>query len=134
MKYTSRTPPGDGGDEGPPDGLRDDLLHSAAEIARYVFGDERARRKVYHLVATTKMPVFRLGTMICARRKVLLVWIEEQERRVPQDIGGHHRRKDGRADRSKGKPDEPTSTPACPPPRPRGPVPAGGAAAPVPPV
>lgn len=113
-----------GEDDGePPDNLGDDLLHGAAAIAEFLFGDPRQRRKVFHLVATTKMPVFRLGAMICARRRVLLHWIEQQERRVPPNAGGHHRRKR--------KPDEPTPAPACPPPRPRGPVPMGAAEAPV---
>lgn len=65
--------------------LSGDLLRGADEIARFLFGDETRRRKVYHLVATSKLPVFKLGSMICARRSILLKWIEEQERRHAND-------------------------------------------------
>lgn len=123
MNGESENPPRDDGDV-PPEGLKDDLLHGAAEIAEFMFGDAGQRRRIFHLVATTKIPVFRLGAMICARRSVLVRWIAEQERRVPPTAGGHHRRRD--------KPDEPTPVSACPPPRPRGPVPVGVAGAEVP--
>jgi hypothetical protein len=43
------------------------------------------RRKVYHLVATSNLPVFKLGSMICARKSVLLKWVEEQEGRHAND-------------------------------------------------
>ena len=56
-----------------------DLLRGADEIAAYLFGTESDRRKVYHLVATSKLPIFKLGSMICARRSVLMRWIEAQE-------------------------------------------------------
>lgn len=115
--------PGNGGD-GQPDGSKNDLLRGAAAIAGELLGDADKRRTIYHLVATTKIPVFRLGTMICARRTVLRKWISDQEGRVPPGIGGHHRRRD--------KPDEPTAAPACPLPRPRGPVPTDAAGAEVP--
>lgn len=39
------------------------------------------RRSVYHLAARSRLPVFRLGSMLCARRKVLLEFITEQEQR-----------------------------------------------------
>jgi hypothetical protein len=58
-----------------------DLLRGAEEIAQFLFGDRELRRKVYHLVATSNLPVFKLGSMICARKSVLLNWIREQEAR-----------------------------------------------------
>ena len=58
-----------------------DILLGAAAIAAFLFGDAGARRKVYHLVETTKFPVFRLGARLCARRSALLLWIAEQEAR-----------------------------------------------------
>lgn len=58
-----------------------DLLRGAEEIAEFVFGDRTRRRKVYHLVATSNLPIFKLGSMICARKSVLLKWIEDQEDR-----------------------------------------------------
>jgi len=58
-----------------------DILRGAEEIALYLFGDRKQRRKVYHLVATSRLPVFKLGSMICARRSVLRKWVEQQEER-----------------------------------------------------
>jgi hypothetical protein len=61
--------------------LADDLLRGADEIARFIFGGARARRKVYYLAECTKLPVFRLGSVLCARKSVLLNWIADQEQR-----------------------------------------------------
>jgi hypothetical protein len=65
--------------------LSRDLLRGADEIAQFLFGAENRRRKVYHLVATSKLPVFKLGSMICARKSILLKWIEDQEGRHAND-------------------------------------------------
>jgi len=59
--------------------LASDILHGADQIAKFLYGDERQRRKVYHLADKENLPVFRLGTTICARKSTLLRWIEEQE-------------------------------------------------------
>jgi hypothetical protein len=45
-----------------------DMLRGADEIAYFLYGDRDQRRKIYHLVATSRLPVFKLGSMICARR------------------------------------------------------------------
>lgn len=66
-----------------------DILRGAEAIAEFLFGDKSQRRKVYHLAATSHLPTFKLGSMICARRSILLNWIEEQERRKPAN--GHTR-------------------------------------------
>jgi hypothetical protein len=58
-----------------------DLLRGAEEIAQFLYGDRELRRKVYHLVATSNLPVFKLGSMICARKSVLLKWIKDQGER-----------------------------------------------------
>lgn len=58
-----------------------DLLCGADEIAQFLFGSKGFRRKVYYLAACTRIPVFRLGTKLCARRSVLLSWIAGQESR-----------------------------------------------------
>jgi hypothetical protein len=58
------------------------MLRGADQIADFFYGDKTQRRKVYHLVATSNLPVFKLGSMICARKSILLRWIAEQE--------GHH--------------------------------------------
>jgi hypothetical protein len=73
----------------PPDKLADDLLRGADEIAEFIFGERGSRRKVYYLAECTRLPVFRLGSVLCARRSVLLNWIASQESRVkpPPDTG-----------------------------------------------
>jgi hypothetical protein len=62
--------------------LGTDLLRGADEIAEFVFGDRKHRRKVYYLTGDAKiqMPHFKLGSVICARKSTLLQWIENQER------------------------------------------------------
>jgi hypothetical protein len=62
--------------------LAGDMLCGADEIARFLFGSQGSRRKVYYLAACTRIPVFRLGTKLCARRSVLLEWIASQESRA----------------------------------------------------
>ena len=58
-----------------------DLLRGAEDIAEFLFGDTSERRKVYHLAETSRLPVFRLGALLCARRSVLLEWVSNQEKR-----------------------------------------------------
>lgn len=63
--------------------LADDLLRGADEIAAFIFGSGASnRRKVYYLAECTRLPVFRLGSVLCARRSVLLNWIAGQEGRT----------------------------------------------------
>ena len=62
--------------------LADDLLRGADEIAEFIFGERASRRKVYYLAECTRIPVFRLGSVLCARRSVLLNWISAQENRT----------------------------------------------------
>jgi hypothetical protein len=66
------------------DTLADDLLEGAGEIARFMFGDNNAksRRRVYHLAAADRndrLPVFRMGNQIFARKSTLLRSITERE-------------------------------------------------------
>jgi hypothetical protein len=61
--------------------LSGDLLRGADAIAEYLYGDAGQRRKVYHLAETSRLPIFRLGSVLCARRSILIKWIAEQERR-----------------------------------------------------
>jgi hypothetical protein len=60
--------------------LAGDILYGADGIAEFLYGDRKLRRKVYNLVETARLPHFRLGAVICARRSVLLDWIQAQER------------------------------------------------------
>lgn len=55
--------------------LGDDLLHGAEAIAVFVFGNEKHRRKVYHYAgdAKVRLPVFRIGNVICARKSKLVL-------------------------------------------------------------
>ena len=62
-------------------GLGSDLLEGAHAISKYFFGDERHRRKVYHLVSRNGIPTFKMGATLCARKSKILKWIEEQESR-----------------------------------------------------
>ncbi len=65
-----------------PANLADDLLRGADEIAEFVFGSTKFRRRVYYYATDAKLrlPVFRIGSIICARKSKLLGWIEQQER------------------------------------------------------
>lgn len=61
--------------------LADDLLRGADAISIFVFGDAKQRRKVYYYASEAKvrMPTFRMGNVICARKSKLMEWIEHQE-------------------------------------------------------
>ena len=63
------------------DNIADDLLRGAEAIAEFLYGDATQRRKIYHLAETSRLPIFRLGSVLCARRSVLITWIAEQEKR-----------------------------------------------------
>lgn len=60
--------------------LSSDLLRGADKIAEFMFGDTKLRRQVYHLSERKKLPVFRMGSTICARKSTILEWIAAQER------------------------------------------------------
>lgn len=71
----------------PQTNLSDDILEGADAIAKFLFGEnelEKGRnvRKVYYLSEKSKLPLFRLGTMLCARKSVLLNFIAGQEQRI----------------------------------------------------
>ena len=59
--------------------LGDDLLQGADQIAHFLFGDRARRRRVYHLAENSRLPVFRIGALLCGRKSSLLAWIAEQE-------------------------------------------------------
>jgi hypothetical protein len=58
-----------------------DLLRGAEAIAEFLYGSRELRRNIYHLVATSNLPVFKLGSMICARKSALLKFVADQEAR-----------------------------------------------------
>jgi hypothetical protein len=61
--------------------LKDDLLEGAGQIADFLYGNSCLRRKVYHLAQTSRIPLFRLGSVLCGRRSTLKNWIKSQEER-----------------------------------------------------
>jgi hypothetical protein len=61
--------------------LAADTLRGAEEIGRFLFGKPGQRRRVYHLVEKSRLPVFRLGSVLHARRSTLLAFFSEQEQR-----------------------------------------------------
>ena len=62
--------------------LADDILEGAEAIAEFLFGSPEFRRKIYYLAECSKLPIFRLGSVLCARKSVLLRFISGQEDRV----------------------------------------------------
>lgn len=55
------------------------ILEGAEAIAEFLFGDRKRARSVYHYARTAQLPVFRLGSNICARPSRLEAWIKDQE-------------------------------------------------------
>ena len=64
---------------GPQAMLSDDLLVGAEQISRFMFGTVHKRRQVYWLANNNEIPVFRLGSMLCARKSTLLRHIAGRE-------------------------------------------------------
>jgi hypothetical protein len=75
-----------------------DVLRGAEEIAEFLFGSREQRRKVYHLAATSNLPLFKLGATIYARRSVLLKWISFTDRWASMQFTGPAKSTDGRCD------------------------------------
>ena len=64
--------------------LADDILKGAGPIASYVLGDDsqKSRRRIYHLSdpkRSDRLPVFRMGQIICARKSTIKKWIAARE-------------------------------------------------------
>lgn len=70
------------------DDLSGDLLYGAAAIARFLFGSEKDRRKVYGLADSAAIPTFKLNGVACGRRTSIASRILERERigRSPHDL------------------------------------------------
>ena len=73
-----------------PTDVAGDILEGADEIGEFLFGDDpdpSARRhrlrRVYRLTSEVKpddqLPVFRIGSLLFARRSTLMRWITERE-------------------------------------------------------
>jgi hypothetical protein len=63
--------------------IADDLLRGGAAIAEEVFGDPKERRAVYRLAGAVpeedRLPVFRMGAVLCARKSTLAEWFQARE-------------------------------------------------------
>ncbi len=59
--------------------LAGDILRGADSIAEFIYANRADRRKIYNLAGTAQPPIFRLVATICARKSVLLSWIEAPE-------------------------------------------------------
>jgi hypothetical protein len=59
--------------------LSGDILRGAAEISKFLFGEKNRKRKVYYLAARDILPVFRVGSMLCARKSALTDWFAGME-------------------------------------------------------
>ena len=62
--------------------LADDILEGADAISAFLFGSKMNRRKIYYLAECSKLPIFRLGSVLCARKSVLMAFIAGQEKRA----------------------------------------------------
>jgi hypothetical protein len=71
-------PPRVAGPDAQDRGFADDLLRGADEIAEFLFGDRKYRRRVYHLAATSRLPLGKLGSMLVASRSALVKFFEDQ--------------------------------------------------------
>jgi hypothetical protein len=54
------------------------MLYGANAIAKFLFGDERYRRRVYHLAEKGRLPVARIPGF-AARKSTLRDWLAYQE-------------------------------------------------------
>lgn len=57
--------------------LSSDVLYGADAIAEFM-GIE-SKRRIYHLCESGSLPIFRLGSRLCARKSTLLNHIKAQE-------------------------------------------------------
>ena len=69
--------------EDKPEDFAGDAMRGGSEIAEFLFGDKKHRKKVFYLAEQGQLPVFRLGTGgIWARKSTLLGYIRMQEDKV----------------------------------------------------
>jgi hypothetical protein len=55
-----------------------EVLYGASAIAQFLGIDETPTR---HLIAKGVIPTFKIGAKVCARRRTLVAWLDDQERR-----------------------------------------------------
>lgn len=73
---------------GPPEPtLGGDLLQGAIAIAEFMFGAEagsKERRRVYWLAEIGELPVFYIGSTICARKSTIMRDVAQREARAAE--------------------------------------------------
>lgn len=65
--------------------LADDTIRTAAKISVHMFGDASRRRSIYNLAASSRLPFFKIGSVLCIRRSALDRFIAAQEDRRTKD-------------------------------------------------
>lgn len=60
--------------------ISEDLIFGADAIAAFLGMD---RRQVYHAHQMEHLPIFRIGSTLCARKSTLSNWIAEREQASP---------------------------------------------------
>jgi len=58
------------------DSVADDILKGADDIAAYLGMDRRA---IYYAISKGRLPTFRIGTGVFARKSTLIEWIVKME-------------------------------------------------------
>ena len=59
----------------------DDFLEGARAIACFVYNDPERVRTIYYLYEKCRIPCFKMGATICARKSAIIEWIKTQEER-----------------------------------------------------
>jgi hypothetical protein len=64
--------------------LPEDILEGAGAIAEFLLGSSspRHRRRVYYWAEKCRLPHFRMGSMLLARKSTLKTFIADQEKRT----------------------------------------------------
>lgn len=60
----------------------EDMIEGAGSIAKFVFGSEKERRKIYHIFERHDFPAFKIGGKLYARKSSILKWLAEKEQRA----------------------------------------------------
>lgn len=62
-----------------------DLVVSAKGFSTWFYGTPNKARSIFHLVETSQLPTFRMGSQIAARKTILRAFFWSQERRAFRD-------------------------------------------------
>lgn len=56
-----------------------DLLVGAEAIALFMFGNSTLTRRVYHTWEAHRLPAFKVGQALWARKSAIVAWVNEKE-------------------------------------------------------